>query len=153
MSQKYQDMFTFQFCFKKANMNYFSDISLQNKLLLPVTRFFKIKYCSGSMTFWYVSGCGCGSSDPYLWLWQMKPTDSESFFFCQWPSRSQQKIIFFLLNFYDYSFLKVYLHHSSKIKVIKKSQKSINQDFSSFLPVYGRIRIRIRTNKWRIRVQ
>ncbi len=24
--------------------------------------------CSGSMTFWYGSGCGSGSSDPYLWL-------------------------------------------------------------------------------------
>jgi hypothetical protein len=24
--------------------------------------------CCGSVTFWYGSGCGCGSSDPYLWL-------------------------------------------------------------------------------------
>jgi hypothetical protein len=29
--------------------------------------------CSGSMTFWYGSGCGSGSSDPYL-----RPTDLDA---------------------------------------------------------------------------
>ncbi len=29
--------------------------------------------CSGSMTYWYGSGCGCGSSDPYLCLTDPAP--------------------------------------------------------------------------------
>jgi hypothetical protein len=38
----------------------------------------------------------------------------------------------FLLSFYAYSFSKVNLQHSSKIKSHKKSQNSRNQGFSSF---------------------
>jgi hypothetical protein len=47
-----------------------------------------------------------------------------------------------------YSFLKVHLHHSSKIKLIKKSKNRRNQDFLHLLLINGRIRIR--TNKLRI---
>jgi hypothetical protein len=53
------------------------------------------------------------------------------------------KNYFLFLSFYAYSFLKV----------IKKSQNSINQGFSSFLLDDGRIRIQFRTNKLGIRIQ
>jgi hypothetical protein len=52
----------------------------------------------------------------------------------------RKNIVFALITFF-----KVHLQHSSKIKVIKKSQNSRNQGFLNFLLVYGRIRIR--TNK------
>jgi hypothetical protein len=42
--------------------------------------------------------------------------------FRQWPSRCSQKICF-SLSFYAYSFLKVHLHHSSKIKTHKEVTK------------------------------
>jgi hypothetical protein len=38
-------------------------------------------------------------------------------------------------NFYAYFFLKVHLHHSSKIKSHKKLQNSRNQGFPSFFLV------------------
>jgi hypothetical protein len=41
-------------------------------------------------------------------------------------------ILIRILSFYAYSFFMVHLHHSSKKKVIKKSQKWRNQGFSSF---------------------
>jgi hypothetical protein len=47
------------------------------------------------------------------------------------PRRHQHKK-FSPLCFYGYSFLKVHLYHSSKIKSHKKSQKRRNQGFSSF---------------------
>ncbi len=68
--------------------------------------------------------------------------------FLSWPSRRQQKIIFFSLSFYSYSFLKLHLITSffKGKKVTRKSQNSKNQGFSSLLLVDGRIWIRIRTN-------
>jgi hypothetical protein len=36
---------------------------------------------------------------------------------------------FFISKFYAYYFMKVHLHHSSQIKVIKKSQNSRNNMF------------------------
>ncbi len=92
------------------------------------------------------SGCGCGSVCGF-------GSGSSSCPFRQRPSRCQQKN-FLSLNFRAYSFLKVHLHHSSKIKVIKKSQNSRNLSFSSFFCLLNvDKRIRIRTNKLRIRIQ
>ncbi len=71
--------------------------------------------CCGSMTFW----CGSG----YMFL----TNRSGSCYFRHWPSRRQQKTN--LNKFSAYYFLKVHLHHFSKIKVPKKSQNSRNQNF------------------------
>ncbi len=68
------------------------------------------------MTFW--GGSGSGSADPCLWLF--------------WPSRCQQKTNFltqyFLIITY---FLKLHLHHFSKIKS-QESQNSRSQGFSYY---------------------
>ncbi len=88
------------------------------------------------MTFCYVSEI----SNPYLPL----TNGSGSCSFRQWP---------FSLKFYTCSFLKVHLHHSSKIKSHKKSKNIKIKGFLHFLLVYGRIRIRVRTNKLRIRMR
>ncbi len=47
-----------------------------------------------------------------------------SCYFCYWPSRCQQKTNFFL-SFSAYFFLKVNLHHFSKIKNQKRSQRTV----------------------------
>ncbi len=86
------------------------------------------------MTFW--CGPGSGSADPCLWL--MDPDSdpepepgSESFYFCHWTSRCQQKkVIFFLLitiwrYIYD-------LHNFTQIKSQKESQNKRNQGFSNY---------------------
>ncbi len=56
---------------------------------------------------------------------------SGSCYFRQWPSRCQQKTNF-LTIFSAYYFLKVHLHHFSKIKSQKESQNSMNQCFSYY---------------------
>ncbi len=71
-------------------------------LHLPVFR-------NGSMTFWGGSG---------------------SCYFRHWPSRCQQKIVKTIFS--AYYFLKVYLHHFSKIESQKESQNRRNQGFSYF---------------------
>jgi hypothetical protein len=76
------------------------------------------KQCWGSVTFWY----GSGSEDPYLWLTDPDPAR---------PSRWQLNKSFFYLVFLYY-FLKLHLHHFSKIKVIKKSQNIRNEGFSYY---------------------
>ncbi len=107
--------------------------------------------CSGTVTFWY--GSGFGSSDSYLWLTMrirlpILLISSVTF-------KMTTENIFSSSSFYAYSFLKVHLHHSSKIKSHKKSQKdSRNQGFSSFfLLVNGRTRIWIHTNNLQIRMR
>ncbi len=66
--------------------------------------------CSGSVTFRYGSGWGSGSG---------------SCSFRKWPSRWQQNKFFSkFLSFFIFDSLKI-LHHSSKKKVIKKSQNII----------------------------
>jgi hypothetical protein len=55
-------------------------------------------------------------------------------------------------TFYAHSLSNVHLHHSSKIKVIKKTPNSRNQGFL-FISSLVDGRIRIRTNKLRIRIQ
>ncbi len=62
------------------------------------------------------SGFGCGSG---------------SFYFRHWSSRDHQKTNFFI-TFSAYYFLKVHLHHFSKMKSPKKSQNSRNQGFSYY---------------------
>jgi hypothetical protein len=69
--------------------------------------------CSGSMTFW----CGSKSADPCLWL--MDPD----------------------ISFSAYCFLKVHLHHVSKIKSPKEVRKQEEQGFSYCFSV---LRIQIR---------
>ncbi len=54
------------------------------------------------------------------------------FYFRHWPSRCQQKTNFFNTIFSAYYFLKVHLHHISKIKSQKESQNSRNQGFSYY---------------------
>jgi hypothetical protein len=77
--------------------------------LYIVTVFFHaLKQCFGSVPFWYGSGSGSFS----LVTFKMPTKDCK---------------FFFLLNF-----LKVHLHHSSQIKIMKKSQNSRNQGFSYY---------------------
>ncbi len=79
---------------------------------------------------------GCEFSIPVFSVWDP---------WRQWPSRRQQKIIF-----YACSFLKIHLHHSFKIKS-QSSHKTVQiKVFFVFCLVDGRIRIR--TNKLWIRM-
>jgi hypothetical protein len=67
--------------------------------------------------------------------------------FSSLPDKMPTKNNFFFQRFLAYYFLKVHLHQFSKIKVKKKSQNSINEDFSYFfLLVNGRIRIHKKNN-------
>jgi hypothetical protein len=59
---------------------------------------------------------------------------SGSCYFRHWPSRCQQKLIFNTI-FSAYYFLKVHLHHFSKIKSQKESSNSRNQGFSCYFCV------------------
>ncbi len=64
------------------------------------------------------------------------------------------KKYFFFFRFFAYSFLKVHLHHSSKIKSHKEvTKQKKSRCFFIILFVDGRIRIRIRTNKLRLRIR
>ncbi len=54
---------------------------------------------------------------------------SGSCYFLHWPSRCQKKLIF---SAYRYYFLKVHLHHFSKIKSQRELQNSRNQGFSYY---------------------
>ncbi len=91
--------------------------------------------CCGSVTFWY--GSGSVYANPYLWL-----TDPDS---DPTPDPAPYPVIFVsdlqlqdnkmtkkinFLRFFAYYFLKLHVHHFSKIKVIKMSQNSRNQGFS-----------------------
>ncbi len=87
------------------------------------------------MTFW--GGSGSGSADPCLWLMDPDPDSdpdpgSGSCYFRHWPSRRQQKSNFLTQFFVAYYFLKLHLHHLSKIKSQKESLNSRNQGFSYY---------------------
>ncbi len=56
---------------------------------------------------------------------------SGSCYFRLWPSRCQQKLIFYTI-FAAYYFWKVHLHHFSKMKSQKESQNSRNKSFSYY---------------------
>jgi hypothetical protein len=90
--------------------------------------------CCGSMTFW----CGSRSADLCLWLMDPDPGSrcgSGSFYFHHWPSRCQQKKIFFK------KFLCIVLFEGTStssllaikiFKKVKKSQNCRNPGFSHF---------------------
>ncbi len=80
------------------------------------------KQCCGSMTFW----CGSGSADPCLWL--MDPDSDPSIFIIDLQDANKNK--FKKKSFSAYYFLRLLLHHFSKIKSKKKSQNSRNPGFS-----------------------
>ncbi len=102
--------------FRKANLN----------LEKFSAKFQMGNQCSWSKTFW--GGSGSGSSDPCFWLMDPDPEPgSGSCYFRHWPSRWQQNTIFSA-----YYFLKVHLHHFSKIKSQKESQNIRNQGFSYY---------------------
>ncbi len=90
------------------------------------------------MTFW--GGSGSGSADPCLWLMDPDPDSdpdsdpdpgSGSCYFRQWTSMPA-KNKFFNSIFSAYYFLKLHLHHFSKIKSQKESLNSRNQSFSYY---------------------
>ncbi len=80
--------------------------------------------CSGSMTFW--GGSGSGSSDTCFWL-----IDPDPAILVIDLQRASKKLIFNLI-FSAYYFLKVHIHHFSKIKSQKESQNIRNQGFSYY---------------------
>ncbi len=84
------------------------------------------KQCSGSMTFW--GGTGSGSTDPCLRL--MDPDSDPAIFVIDLQDASK-KLIFNKIFPASY-FLKVHLHHFSKIKSQKESQNRRNQGFSYY---------------------
>jgi len=84
---------------------------------------FTSRQCCGSVTFW------CGQR---IRIRGAVPQINGSGYFCQWASRWQLKIMFFA-----YYFLKLHLHHFSKIKSHKKSQYSRNQGFSCLMTSEG----------------
>ncbi len=86
--------------------------------------FFSLFQCSGSMTFW--GGSGSGSSDPCFWLMDPDPA-----IFVIDLQDASNKLIFNTI-FSAYYFLKVHLHHFSKIKSHKESQNRRNQGFSYY---------------------
>ncbi len=57
---------------------------------------------------------------------------SGSFYFRHWPSRCQQITNFLTQFFSAYDFLKLHIHHFSKIKIQKESQNRRKQGFSYY---------------------
>jgi hypothetical protein len=82
--------------------------------------------CSGSMPFW--GGSGSGSADPCLWL--IDPDPDPAIFVID--LRDASKNLIFNTIFFAYYFLKVHLHHFSKIKSQKDSQNRRNQGLSYY---------------------
>ncbi len=80
--------------------------------------------CSGSMTFW--GGSWSGSLDPSFWL-----LDPDPAIFIIELQHTSKKLIFNKI-FSAYYYLKVHLHHFSKIKSQKESQNIRNQGFSYY---------------------
>jgi hypothetical protein len=89
-----------------------------------ILKFFSITWIEkklrcGSMKFWYESECGSGSADPYLCLMDLGPnSDPDPAIFVSDLQDINKKLLFF-----TYYFLKVYLHHFSKIKSHKEVTK------------------------------
>ncbi len=81
----------------------------------------KRKQCSGSVTFWYSSGCGSGSWDPQLWLFDpdLAPAPDPALFVSdlQDGNKNYSFIIFLLTTFWRY----IYTFFTDK-KGLKKSQ-------------------------------
>ncbi len=83
-----------------------------------------LRQCSGSMTFW--GGSESGSADPCFWLMDLDPA-----IFVIDLQDASKKLIYNTI-FSAYYFLKVHLHHFSKIKSQKESQNRWNQGFSYY---------------------
>ncbi len=81
------------------------------------------------MTFWGGSGSGSGSADACLWLMDPDPA-----MFVIDLQDASKKLIFFNTIFSAYYFLKLHLHHFSKIKV-KKSHKIVG--IKVFLTIFA----------------
>jgi hypothetical protein len=97
--------------------------------------------CCGSVTFWY----GLGSADPCLILLDPDPVPDPAIFVTDLQDANKN---FFPLSFPTYYFLKVHLHHFSKIK----SHKIVGiRVFLLFL--LDNRRTRIRTCDKRILIQ
>ncbi len=86
--------------------------------------------CAGSVTFWGGSGYGPGSADPCLWPMDPDSDPDPAIFVIDLQYASKKPN--FSHNFAAYYFLKVHLHHLSKIKSQKESQNSRNQGFSYY---------------------
>jgi hypothetical protein len=84
------------------------------------------KQCCGSMAFWG----GSWSADPCLWL--IEPDPDPAIFITDLQDASKKLI--FEHNFSAYYFLKLHLHHFSKIKV-KKSHKIVG--IKVFLTIFA----------------
>ncbi len=91
------------------------------------------RQCCGSMTFWG----GSGSADPCLWLMDPDSVPDPdpgpgSCYYCNWPSRCQQKTnfltqFFLLITFWSYIYIIF-----QRLKIQQKSQNSRNQGFSYY---------------------
>ncbi len=92
--------------------------------------------CSGSVTFWYGSGCGSGSLDPCLRL--TDPASDPALFVSD--LQDANKKYFFSLCLYAYSFLKVHWHPCSR----KKRRKEVTKQYR---------RNQLPTNNLRIQIQ
>jgi hypothetical protein len=67
--------------------------------------------------------------DPAIFINDLQEANKKLIFF---TIQEANKKLIFLQSFSAYYFLKVHLHHFSKIKVKKKSQNSRNQGFSYY---------------------
>ncbi len=79
--------------------------------------------CCGSMAFWCGSRTGSGTADPCHWL-----MDPDSAIFVTDLQDANKKL--FLKKVFCIYFLKIHLHHFSKIKSQNNSQSSRYQGFS-----------------------
>ncbi len=91
----------------------------------------KIKQCSGSMIFW--GGSGSGSLDPCFWI--MDPDPDPAIFVIDLQDASKKLISNTIFS--AYYFLKVHLHHFSKIKSQKESQNTV-EGIKVFLIIFAR---------------
>ncbi len=92
------------------------------------------KQCSGSVIFWYGSGCGCGSSDPYFWLNATKNIFKYLFMFKKIKFKSFKiikniltiKIKFFATKF----FFKIWFcnHYYSPLNTFMRKRKDMESD-------------------------
>ncbi len=79
------------------------------------------------MTFW----CGSGSADPCLWLMDPDP----GIFITDLKDANKKQI--FKKSFHAYYFLKVYLHHFSKIKSKRRHKRVGLKFFLQFMHIFS----------------
>ncbi len=98
------------------SMDFYYDVRTEKAGRYHYILFWTFRQCSGSVTFWYVSGCEYGSPDPYLWL-----TDLDADPVPDTALSSGTFLKFLCLFFFEGT---VHLHHSSKIKS-QESHKTV----------------------------